>query len=73
MELTVFMGKDRGADGARPHPEGRGELAGHLGVTCQMLSKATLIDVKLAANWTWVICLPPFSCEKRICKSVHKH
>ena len=34
---TVLMSEDGGADGAGPHPEAGGELAGHLGVAAQVL------------------------------------
>jgi hypothetical protein len=56
---TVLMGEDSCADGAGPHPEAGGELAGHLGVTAEVLPEAPLVHVELPAYRTRVIRAAP--------------
>ena len=53
--LTVLVSEDRGADTAGPHPQGGGQLAGHLRVTSQVLPQAALVNVELAAHRTRVV------------------
>ena len=55
------MSEDGGADGAGPHPEAGGELAGHLGVAAQVLPQAALVHVELSAHRTRVVRTPPLS------------
>lgn len=56
--LTALVREDGLADAARPHPEAAAELAG-LGVACQVLPEATLVDVVLAAHRARVVrCAP---------------
>ena len=52
------MSEDRGADTAGPHPQGGGELAGHLGVAGQVLPQAALIHIELAAHGARVVGAP---------------
>ena len=56
------MCKDRGADGAGPHSEAGGQLAGHLRVAGQVLPEAALVDVELAAHRTRVVRAPTLGC-----------
>ena len=49
------MGEDCGADGARPHAQTGGELAGHLWVAGQVLPQAALVHVELAAHGARVV------------------
>ena len=52
------MGEDCGADGARPHAQTGGELAGHLRVAGQVLPQAALVHVELAAHGARVVGAP---------------
>ena len=52
------MGEDCGADGARPHAQTGGELAGHLWVAGQVLPQAALVHVELAAHGARVVGAP---------------
>ena len=54
-QQTVLVSEDRGADAAGPHPEGGGQLAGHLRVTGQVLPQAALVNIELPAHWTRVV------------------
>ena len=49
------MSEDGCADTAGPHPEGGGELAGHLGVARQVLPQAALVHVELPAHRARVV------------------
>ena len=54
-QQAVLVSEDRGADTAGPHPQGGGQLAGHLRVTSQVLPQAALVNVELAAHRTRVV------------------
>ena len=49
------MSEDGGADAAGPHPQGGGELAGHLRVAGQVLPQTALVDVELPAHRARVV------------------
>jgi hypothetical protein len=59
------MGEDSCADGAGPHPEAGGELAGHLGVTAEVLPEAPLVHIELPAHRTRVIRASPLRCNTK--------
>jgi hypothetical protein len=59
------MGEDSCTDGAGPHPEAGGELAGHLGVAAEVLPEAPLVHVKLPAHRTRVIRAAPLCCNTK--------
>ena len=52
------MGEDCGADGARPHAQTGGKLAGHLRVAGQVLPQAALVHVELSTHGARVVCAP---------------
>jgi len=54
-QQSVLVGEDCGADGARPHAQTGGELAGHLWVAGQVLPQAALVHVELAAHGARVV------------------
>ena len=64
------MREDGGADTAGPHPEGGGELAGHLGVARQVLPQAALVHVKLPAHGTRVVRAAALGCKQQWCYSM---
>ena len=57
------MSEDGCADTAGPHPEGGGELAGHLGVAGQVLPQAALVNVELPADRTRVVRTASLGCK----------
>ena len=54
-ELTVLVSEDGCANTAGPHPQGGGELAGHLRVAGQVLPQAALVHVELPAHRARVV------------------
>ena len=61
------MSEDCSADAAGPHPEGGGELAGHLGVARQVLPQAALVHVELPAHGTRVVRAAALGCKQEYC------
>ena len=62
------MGEDGSTDTAGPHPQGGGELAGHLGVAGQVLPQTALVHVELPAHGAGVVRTASLGC--RISRSV---
>ena len=62
------MSEDSSADTAGPHPQGGGELAGHLGVAGQVLPQTALVHVELPAHGAGVVRTASLGC--RISRSV---
>jgi hypothetical protein len=48
---TVLVGEDSCADGAGPHPEAGGQLAGHLGVTAVITVLLVIYFMFLPFSW----------------------
>ena len=64
------MGEDGSTDTAGPHPQGGGELTGHLGVAGQVLPQTALVHVELPAHRAGVVRTASLGC--RISRSVHR-
>ncbi len=80
---TVLMGEDSCADGAGPHPEGGGQLAGHLEVTALITVLFVIYFMFLPFSWvktdvltdlfvTYFMVLP-FSWVKTAVQTVQGH
>ena len=54
------------ADRARPHPETRGQLAGHLRVAGKMFSKTSFVYIKFSTHRARVVGTASFCCKKRV-------